>query len=107
MKLSRGTDLLLGCFLLCPDVGIILCQCLGHGNPVIMQLQCFFGLQRQCRDQQTEPLLCMAKQLANQWRETCRRTGWKGDPALTHTVLSADPVHHNHDLHINEVQTIC
>jgi len=41
------THLLRGSLLLGLDVGIILCQSLGHGNFVIMQLLRLLGLSRQ------------------------------------------------------------
>ncbi len=39
-----NAHLLLGSLLLGLDVGIILCQCFGHDNPVIMQLLRLLGL---------------------------------------------------------------
>jgi len=37
-QVGNAAYLLLGSLLLGLDVGVILCQSLGHGNPVIMQL---------------------------------------------------------------------
>ena len=50
--MHNAADLLFGSPLLCPDVGIILCQCLGHGKLVNMQLLCLLCLR-------TSPWLAM------------------------------------------------
>jgi len=44
--MSFVADLLLSSLLLCSDVGIILCQSLGHSNLVIMQLLGLLCLQK-------------------------------------------------------------
>ena len=46
-QVGNKAHLLLGSRLLGLDVGIILCQSLGHGNLVIMQLLQLLGLSRQ------------------------------------------------------------
>ena len=46
-QVGNAAHLLLGSHLLGLDVGIILCQSLGHGNLVIMQLLRLLGLSRQ------------------------------------------------------------
>jgi len=46
-QMGSTAHLLLGSLLLGLAVGIILCQCLGHDNLVIMQLLQLLGLSRQ------------------------------------------------------------